>query len=130
MTDPKIKPEIKFKFDKIDIPTFNIKKMLHFYKEIFGINFLEINEKINDKDWKLYLGHLGDVKFFLCPGETSGTKPDQEGIHQFHLKVSDLKKFIYSIKDKGYKIDKVPFGDGTINYCIRDPDGNPWILSN
>lgn len=107
-----------------------MSEMVSFYTEIFEVRFKEIVENINGKEWKLYLGNLGEIEFFLCPNEPSGTEENQLGVHQFHLTVSEIEKFVETVRQKGIQVDQVPFGKGKLNFCLRDPDGNPWILSN
>lgn len=117
-------------FNKIDIASGNPQALAAFYSDVFNVEFKEITETIQSQEWKLYLGELGGLKLFICPAETSGTQTDQPGVHQFHLHVSNVGQLVKGIREKGHSIESVPFGESKENYCLRDPDGHPWILSS
>ena len=117
-------------FSKIDIASANPGALASFYSDVFAVSFKEVVESIGDRKWKMYLGELGGITLFICPAETSGIEENTEGVHQFHLVVSDLEKFVEGLRKDGHEVVQVPFGEGNENYCLRDPDGHPWILSS
>jgi len=116
--------------EKIDIATAQLDSMVTFYEKIFELKFEQIIDNIGGKEWKLYLAKLGGVKFFLCPNEPSGTTVNQKGVHQFHITVPDLDSFIKRAEKFDCNMEEVQFGEGLRNFCIRDPDGHPWIISD
>lgn len=118
-----------FEFEKIDIATAHLKKMVKFYSELFEIDFEEISFKMNTKEYYRYIGNLGNIKFHLVPNETSSTEADQEGVHQFHLKTGNINSFLIRSKELGFELTECDFGEGKKQYLIRDPDGHPWIIS-
>lgn len=122
-------PDMEFTFEKIDIATGRLNEMVKFYTDFFGIEFEEIIFENGNKKWKRYLGILGGIAFHLAPNETSSTDRDQEGVHQFHLSVKDFDNFKNDVNSKGFDLISCDFGEGKIQYMIRDPDGHPWILS-
>lgn len=123
------KSENTVEFEKIDIATGRLDEMVKFYTVLFGIEFEEIVFQMNKKKWKRYLGNLGGIKFHLVPDETSNTEKDKEGVHQFHIQIKDFDKFKNAAIEKGFDLKECDFGEGKIQYLIRDPDGHPWIIS-
>ncbi|MFZ1321748.1 MAG: VOC family protein [Ignavibacteria bacterium] len=119
----------KIVFEKIDIATGRLDEMVKFYNGLFGIEFEEIVFEMDKENWKRYLGNLGGIKFHLVPNETSNTEKDQEGVHQFHIHIKDFDKFKNSAVENGFELKECDFGEGKIQYLIRDPDGHPWIIN-
>ena len=115
---------VTFTWKKIDLATGRLSEMVEFYTDVFGIDF----EPIPVGDSKLYCGRLGGIELLLAPKELSGHKPDDTGVHQFHIVVSDLSVVRQRCESLGYEIEESSFGDGKEAFCLRDPDGNPLIL--
>lgn len=119
---------MKFQFHKIDIASGDPRRLAEFYADVFDVEFVPI--EAGGPDWILYSGHLDGMHIFVCPAESSGTEEGQDGVHQFHVRVSDLPGYVASLRSRGHQVEPVSFGEGMENYCLRDPDGHPWILSS
>ena len=115
---------ITFKWKKIDLATGRMSEMVEFYTNTFAIEF----KAIPVGEASLYCGRLGELEMLLAPKELSGHKPDDTGVHQFHLVVSDLSVVRQQCAGHGHAIEESSFGDGKEAFCVRDPDGNPLIL--
>ena len=115
---------VTFTWKKIDLATGRMSEMVEFYSSAFGIDF----ETIPVGDANLYSGKLGGIELLLAPKELSWHKPDDTGVHQFHIVVSDLSVVRQQCAGHGHAIEESSFGDGKEVFCVRDPDGNPLIL--
>lgn len=115
---------ITFKWKKIDLATGRLSEMVEFYTNTFAIEF----KTVPVGEASLYSGRLGELEMLLAPKELSGHKPDDTGVHQFHIVVSDLSAVRKRCAAHGDIIEESSFGDGKEAFCLRDPDGNPLIL--
>ena len=106
---------MEFQFHKIDIASSQPGVLAEFYADVFDMEFVPI--EAGGPKWTLYSGHLGGMHIFVCPAESSGTEEGQDGVHQFHVRVSDLTGFVESLRAKGHPVEQVPFGEGNENYC-------------
>lgn len=112
--------------DKIDLACENPGKSSKFYESVFDIAFQEL--PINNSNH--FLGDFGAFKLFLCPKEIANVKDSKNGVHQIHLSLNMVKeKFISNLDELGINFQNVNFEPNKDQICIRDLDGNPWIIS-
>ena len=111
------KPEIT----AITISTFNIEKMVHFYKSVFNVKF-EDDNIINGLT--IYKSVFGGITLYFCPNEIAKVKAKQNR-HQLKFKVNDLRKTLKDVDKMDCEIiNGMIKTHNTLIAAIADPDGN------
>lgn len=115
----------------------DLEPALHFYvdqlglKEAFRLNFPDGTPNL------VYL-RVADSETFveLFPNRKAPMPPGTTTVNHLGLVVRNLQAALHSLKDRGYPLPENAFekarkiqADKTLNYFVRDPDGNKIELS-
>ena len=112
------------KVAEIVIACFNLKGMLAFYQNVFGLHFQDIKipqgiiyEAISDR-----------IKLTLCPATIAGIKA-KDNRQQITYQVDDVKSNIENVeKFGGTIISELQEAENYLQVAVRDVDSNSIIL--
>lgn len=99
--------------------TAKMNRMVAFYRDVLGFK-----PKTNDKGWKTF--DAGACEIALHSG---GTKPGPRS-PKIQFDVKDVAATREALMARGAKMGKVSSKDGLDLCGGKDPDGNPFSLSN
>jgi predicted enzyme related to lactoylglutathione lyase len=113
-----------YKIEGLTIAINDMPKMLAFYKNLFGIKFIEHDEF----GTKLYSGKWADLTILFCPAEVAQNRATQNK-HQFDIVVTELDGWIRKCKNNGgVTIGEITDTKEYRSSGIYDPDRNTIVL--
>lgn len=113
------------KLSQITLAATRLNAMVDFYNGSFEASLLPF-EGYNTT---LYRGTLGGIPFLICPNEVAGVRAEQ-GRHQLHLTVSNLRQAAARVEEMGGTVlEEMQDEDGARVITVRDPDGNTLVLT-
>jgi predicted enzyme related to lactoylglutathione lyase len=112
------------KVTEIVIACFNLKGMLAFYQNVFGLSFKDI--KI--LQGVIYEAHFEGLKITLCTATIAGIKA-KDNRQQITFQVDDVKSYIENVeKFGGTIISELQEPENYLQVAVRDVDGNSIVL--
>jgi catechol 2,3-dioxygenase-like lactoylglutathione lyase family enzyme len=110
---------MQLRLSRVILFTANMDKMVSFYRDVLGFKL-----KTNDKGWKTF--DAGSCEIALHGGASEpGARPPK-----LQFDVKDVAATREALIAHGAKMGKVLSKDG-LDLCNgKDPDGNPFSLSN
>jgi catechol 2,3-dioxygenase-like lactoylglutathione lyase family enzyme len=109
---------MKLKLARVILFTAQMEKMTEFYRDVMGLK-----QVTDEKGWREF--DAGGLTIALHSGPSSPGKKGPKLV--FHVK--DVEALRTALVARGAKLGKVKLGD--FQLCDRrDPDGNPFQLSN
>jgi catechol 2,3-dioxygenase-like lactoylglutathione lyase family enzyme len=110
---------MRLRLSRVILFTANMDQMVAFYRDVRGLKL-----KTNDKGWKTF--DAGSCEIALHGG---GRKPGPRS-PKIQFDVKDVAATRETLIARGAKMGKVSSKDGLDLYGGKDPDGNPFSLSN
>ncbi len=110
---------MQLKLSRVILFTANMDRMVAFYRDVLGLKL-----KTNDKGWKEF--EAGGCNVALHGGKAEiGARPPK-----LQFDVKDVAATREMLVARGAKMGKVSSKDGLDLCGGKDPDGNPFALSN
>jgi catechol 2,3-dioxygenase-like lactoylglutathione lyase family enzyme len=110
---------MQLRLSRVILFTANMDMMVAFYRDVLGLKL-----RTNDKGWKTF--DAGACEIALHSG---GTKPGPRS-PKIQFDVKDVAATRDWLIARGAKMGKVSSTDGLDLCGGKDPDGNPFSLSN
>lgn len=110
---------MQLRLSRVILFTSNMDQMVAFYRDVLGFKL-----KTNDKGWKTF--DAGSCEIALHSG---GRKPAPRS-PKIQFDVRDVAATREALIARGAKMGKVSSKDGLDLCGGKDPDGNPFGLSN
>jgi catechol 2,3-dioxygenase-like lactoylglutathione lyase family enzyme len=110
---------MQLRLSRVILFTANMDQMVAFYRDVLGFKL-----KTNDEGWKTF--DAGSCEIALHSG---GTKPGPRS-PKIQFDVKDVAATRNWLVARGAKMGKVSSKDGLDLCGGKDPDGNPFSLSN
>lgn len=110
---------MQLRLSRVILFTANMDKMSAFYRDVLGFRL-----KIDEKGWKTF--DAGSCEIALHSG---GRKPGPRS-PKIQFDVKDVAATRAALIARGAKMGKVSSKDGLDLCGGKDPDGNPFSLSN
>jgi catechol 2,3-dioxygenase-like lactoylglutathione lyase family enzyme len=110
---------MQLRLSRVILFTANMDRMVSFYRDVLGLRL-----KTDDKRWKTL--DAGSCEIALHGGAAEpGTRPPK-----LQFDVTDVAATRDALIARGAKMGKVTSTDGLDLCGGKDPDGNPFSLSN
>ena len=126
---------MKRKISHIGIPVKSIENSMLFYKDVFGLELIEI-EEVPEQKVKVAMFQIGDSKIELLE-PTSDESPiakflekKKGGIHHLAIEVDNVQEELDNLAKKGIRlIDKEPrIGAGGVKIAFVHPKSTSGVL--
>lgn len=102
----------------------NMKKMVNFYQNVFGLDF----EEVDMYGSKLYRSQLDSLELLFCPAALAQNTANQNR-HQLNFEIESLEFTLAKISTHEGEIMGEKQEDGLfIQVGIKDPDNNSIVL--
>lgn len=112
--------EDQMEFFGADLATGRFEEMLTFYRGVLDARL----DEVEHDGFRHAVGRLGGIRFMLAPNEPANVDDRAEGVHQFHLRLSEFDEVEAKAVQAGATFRR--YND--TQACVWDPDGNPWML--
>lgn len=110
---------MQLRLSRVILFTANMERMTAFYRDVLGLRL-----RSDEKGWKTFDGGACEIALHGGAG-VPGTRPPK-----LQFDVEDVAATRAALIARGAKIGKVSSRDGLDLCGGKDPDGNPFSLSN
>ena len=110
---------MQLRLSRIILFTANMEQMVAFYRRVLGLKLVT-----NDKGWKTFDAGSCEIALHGGASETGARLP------KLQFDVKDVAVAREALTARGAKMGKVSSRDGLDLCGGKDPDGNPFSLSN
>ena len=110
---------MQLRLSRVILFTANMDKMVAFYRDVLGFKL-----KTNDKGWKTFDAGSCEIALHSGGGKPSPRSP------KIQFDVKDVAATREMLIARGAKMGKVSSGNGLDLCGGKDPDGNPFGLTN